>query len=83
MIINTEKLLKTLKTSLVRVEFRKINGEIRIMYCTLDPHSIPLDKRPKSIKEELKENNAITVFDTYIGEWRSFRKDSVISYWMV
>lgn len=81
--INIDGLVKSLNDSLVRVNFRKINGEIRIMYCTLVENTIPLDKRPKMIKEVKKEDQSITVFDTYIGDWRAFRKDSIISYWVV
>lgn len=75
------ELHETLKTSEVTVTFTKVNGDQRVMRCTKNFELIPSDKYPqqeslpKSVNEDIER-----VFDTIKQEWRSFRKDSVISW---
>jgi hypothetical protein len=58
------------------VTFEKVNGEIRVMRCTLVPEVVePHIKGTGSRKSAA----ALPVFDLELGEWRSFRLDSVIS----
>jgi hypothetical protein len=61
------------------VTFNKINGEERIMTCTLRKEAIPAERVPKGTgSEKLNENkNTIRTFDTNKQEWRSFRVDLV------
>jgi hypothetical protein len=61
------------------VTFNKINGEERIMTCTLRKEAIPAERAPKGTgSEKLNENkNTIRAFDTNKQEWRSFRVDLV------
>ena len=64
----------------VCVTFTKKDGSERRMSCTLVESRIPSDKRPKSANEgeaTSTAGSAVRVFDTKIGEWRSFRWDSV------
>ena len=64
----------------VRVTFTKKDGSERKMLCTLVESKIPTDKRPKSVSESetpSTSGSAVRVFDLDIGEWRSFRWDSV------
>lgn len=64
----------------LRVTFTKKDGSERKMYCTLVESRIPADKRPKSVSESevtSTTGSAVRVFDTEVGEWRSFRWDSV------
>jgi hypothetical protein len=66
--------------SSVCVTFTKKDGSERIMSCTLVESRIPADKRPKSADEgetTSTPSSACRVFDTGIGEWRSFRWESV------
>lgn len=66
--------------SSVRVTFTKKDGSERVMSCTLVESRIPSDKSPKSTDEGETTSTAASacrVFDTEIGEWRSFRWDSV------
>ena len=66
------------------VVFTKKDGSEREMQCTLVESRIPQDKQPKSDTEGAKavgqaSDEALRVFDTAIGEWRSFRWDSIKS----
>ena len=60
----------------VCVTFTKKDGSERVLRGTLAESRIPADKRPKA------EGNTSTadsqkIFDLDIGEWRSFRWDTV------
>ena len=62
------------------ITFTKKDGTERKMQCTLVFSKIPTDKHPKSISESETSStsgSAVRVFDTQLGEWRSFRWDSV------
>ena len=64
----------------VCVTFTKKDGSERKMRCTLSEARIPTDKRPKSQSESQDSSatgSAVRVFDIEVGEWRSFRWDSV------
>ena len=63
------------------VEFTKVNGEKRIMPCTLTSNLLPPSPiREDTAKKERKVNNdTLRVFATDISEWRSFRIENVIS----
>lgn len=61
------------------VEFTKVNGEHRVMPCTMDPSRFPPlpvteNKMPPKVNDSV-----LRVFCTDKHEWRSFRIDSVIS----
>lgn len=61
------------------IVFRKINGEIREMLCTLDPTIIP--PAPKTAVARMaqpKPPNLISVWDVNANGWRSFYVDSII-----
>ena len=74
-----------LQKGVVEVEFTKVNGEHRVMPCTLNEQLIPpapvkVLKEGEVPKPPRKENpEVIRVFCTDKQEWRSFRIDSVIS----
>ena len=63
------------------VEFTKVNGEHRVMPCTLSAQIIP--PAPVKLSENKSEKKVntetIRVYCTDKNEWRSFRIDSVIS----
>ena len=54
---NREELTERLRTKESVVTFTKLNGEQRIMTCTLDPALIPEEAMPKGTKEK-KEPSA-------------------------
>ena len=66
-------LIKNLQKKTMRITFTKVNGEERVMDCTLQEHIIP-----STNSDNRKENETVLpVFDINKGEWRSFRLDSV------
>jgi len=70
-----------LKANVARVKFKKVNGTIRDMLCTLREDMIPaavsepttLVKRQHDTSDEV-----VAVYDIESEGWRSFRIDSVI-----
>ena len=83
---NKETLLEMLHCREVVVKFRKTNGDLREMRCTLDPMLLPgrpEDLEPKSPNEDVKpprkqNPNVVNVWDLDTNEWRSFRTDRII-----
>ena len=80
--IRTE-MIKELQTGTKVVTFTKVNGEQRVMTCTLDPSIIPVatkedplsQKKVRSVSDEV-----LPVWDVNANGWRSFRIDSVVSF---
>ena len=71
--MNRETLIKNLQQNAMRITFTKVNGDERIMDCTLQEHMIP-----ETSGSNRKENEEVLpVLDINKGEWRSFRVDSV------
>ena len=68
-----DTLIKNLQKKAMRITFTKVNGEERIMDCTLQEHMIPQTGESNRKKNE----EVLPVFDINKGEWRSFRVDSV------
>ena len=68
-----ETLVKNLQKKVMRITFTKVNGEERVMDCTLQEHFIPQTEESNRKKNE----EVLPVFDINKGEWRSFRLDSV------
>lgn len=80
-----KEILRSPKNEYVVVQFKKLNGELRYMKCTLCIDRIPEDKIPagKDVLEEVigsppKVETACRVFDLDKQEWRSFRYDSIL-----
>lgn len=60
------------------ITFTKKDGTEREMYPTLVESRIPTDKKPKEASTDSQTaGSAVRVFDTVLGEWRSFRWDSI------
>ncbi len=73
-----EELLETLRNNVCEVTFTKVNGEVRVMPCTLKADIVPVYERKTPIKEATdKEKATISVWCTDANAWRSFRFDSV------
>lgn len=75
------EMIKELQSGTKVVTFTKVNGEKRVMTCTLDANLITEDvredvvKSPKAVNEEV-----LPVWDVNAKGWRSFRIDSVVSF---
>lgn len=83
-----EELSELLKDNVLSVVFKKSDGTIREMPCTLNgrciahfspPKPVNVDGEkpaaPKKINEDI-----LKIFDVGVKEWRSFRIDSVIEH---
>jgi len=80
-----ELIVRDLRTCVAEVTFTKVNGDTRVMRCTLKPDLLP----PEYLAEEADEkrfhamnNKTVRAWDVQINEWRSFRVESV-SYFQV
>ena len=75
-----DTILNDLREYVIEVTFTKVNGEQRIMRCTLRPELLP-PKYAEEITEEktFQQTNpeVIAAWDVQAGGWRSFRVDSV------
>jgi len=70
--MNRNELIHNLKSGSVQVTFKKIDGDMRKMLCTLQEDVIP------KITGKKKENkDVLAVWDLGKKDWRSFRIDSV------
>ena len=67
-------------TDLVSVKFYTKKNKIRVMDCTRNLQSIPVEKQDGINTAKLQHHEVICVYDLLVGDWRSFRIDSVISY---
>jgi hypothetical protein len=76
-------MINELKSGICEVEFTKVNGETRLMKCTLDPSIIPVatkedplsQKKVRSVSEEV-----LPVWDVEREQWRSFRVENVTRF---
>ena len=75
--IDFETLKNLLKTNVMNVTFTKVNGERRVLKCTLQEDLLPEYNGDSTRK---KNENVISVWDVDNKDWRSFRFDSVINY---
>ena len=70
-------IVSTLKTSICDVKFTKVNGEERLMRCTLKKDMLP---EYIDMNDDKKVNESVVpVWDLDKKGWRSFRVDSVIN----
>ncbi len=69
-----------LKENKAQVTFKKVNGEIRIMNCTLCEDFLPMNSEDNIVvaKPQKINNNVLAVFDLDKNLWRSFRIDNII-----
>ena len=70
--MNRNELIHNLKSGSVQVTFKKIDGAIRKMLCTLQEDVIP-----KTTGKKKENKDVLAVWDLGKNDWRSFRIDSV------
>lgn len=75
-----DDVLKDLHHHIIEVSFNKVNGDQRVLRCTLDPQYLPPNYNKQHLAEEhkKKENKeTIAAWDLVNGGWRSFKIESV------
>jgi hypothetical protein len=77
--MNKQQMLDELRDGACTVSFTKVNGDARVMPCTLVEANIPVGAKSKGTGKTMSDET-IAVFATDIGEWRSFRVDGVTSF---
>lgn len=75
-IYTKEYVRERLLTDILRVTFDKVNGERRVMTCTLQDKYLPTTVF-QSARPEPKDS--LAVWDLNAGGWRSFRIDKIIA----
>lgn len=79
MIFTKANLIETLQNNIVTVTFTKVNGQERIIKCTLLPEHIP--NAPTANGKTLidESNSVVAVWDLENNGWRAFRVEGVKS----
>lgn len=75
-----EELVKLLSEELVEVTFNKLDGDERVMTCTLQESVLPnanRDDKLSQTKVRNLEDKVVVVWDTKATGFRSFRYDRV------
>lgn len=75
-----EVLLDLLSKELVEITFDKLNGDERIMSCTLQESYLPPTSKEDSFSQKKIRNleeKTLVVWDINAQAWRSFRYDRV------
>ena len=71
-----ESLKEKLRNGVAHFIFKKKNGEYREMFGTTNPALVKRHINGRGVSRELYATTA--VFDCEIGEWRSFRWESIV-----
>jgi len=72
--VDKKQLLQDLKEHVLEVTFTKVNGDRRVMTCTLQEQYLPkLDTDGSKNYEPNTDGTACSVWDTNAQGWRSFR----------
>jgi hypothetical protein len=80
MIFDKENLNELLRNNVVTVTFTKVNGEERIMKCTLLSEHIPnAPKNNGTVVARQSSNDNLSVWDLDANGWRSFKVNNVKS----
>ena len=80
MVVDRDEVLKDLRKYVIEVHFNKVNGDARVMRCTLRPDLLPKEYIKEQTEEKgfhEKNPETIAAWDVQKGGWRSFRMDSV------
>ena len=71
-----EKLKSKLRSGVAHFIFMKKNGELREMFATTCPALVGRHINGRGVSRECYATTA--VFDCELGEWRSFRWESIV-----
>ena len=73
--ITRDEMVGQLQEGAREIMFKKVDGSIRHMKCTLNPALAP---KILEVKESKDNPNVIPVWDLEKSQWRSFRVDSIL-----
>ena len=71
-----EDLKYKLRTGVAHFVFQKKNGELREIFATTNPSLVKRHINGRGVSRELYATTAM--FDCELGEWRSFRWESIV-----
>ena len=79
--LSRDEIVNTLRQGVYEVTFNKVNGEQRVMPCTLKEDLLPAATQKDLVSETAKERkgDAISVWCTDAQAWRSFKLANFIS----
>jgi hypothetical protein len=79
--LSRDEIINTLRQGVYEVTFNKVNGEQRVMPCTLKEDLLPAAIQKDVVAETAKERkgDAISVWCTDAQAWRSFKLVNFIS----
>lgn len=81
--MNREDMVDQLRKGICTVKFTKVNGEERLMSCTLSNQFIPENLQPSKDSDDTgvqRTLDVIRVFDVNADGWRSFRVENVLAF---
>ena len=81
------EIFEQIKDGVAIVSFKKVNGDIRHMECTLAESAMPFEvikrlaesENPSDKPKKAPNPNTLAVWDVKAAGWRSFRIDSVFN----
>lgn len=76
---NRDTIITDLKENVIEVFFRKVDGTMRLLRCTLKPNMLPDIPANEGLLEQHRtvNPNLVVAWDIENGAWRSFRTDSI------
>ena len=77
--LSEAKILELLQQHDCEVTFKKVDGELRVMPCTLRPEALPTKPVTESTRTKAPVPGVISAWSLDRREWRSFRVNNVIS----
>lgn len=72
-----ENIVEKLRSNVLQVTFTKVNGEERIMPCTLVPEFLPTPDQSQAAVKLAVNNSVVRAFAIDKQAWRSFRVENV------
>jgi hypothetical protein len=79
--ITRDEMVDALRAGIATVTFNKVNGDERVMECTLKEDFIPNDQLPKTDDEGVQRTiDVIRAYDVRAAGWRSFRVENVTNF---
>ena len=78
-ILSENEILNLLQQHDCEVTFKKVDGALRVMPCTLRPEALPTKSVTEGTRTKASAPGVLSVWCLDRREWRSFRINNVIS----